>query len=450
MMQSKRPAASAALASFTAHARWQDFPDPVRQAARRSLLNGLATALGSAHDPAVDAIARTLQTFSGPEQATLIGRRARMDAASAAFVNAVAINLLDFDDTHMPTIIHPTAPVAPAALALAEWRGLSGRAMLEAFAIGGEIECRIGLAVTPGHYARGWHITSTCGVFGAAVAAAKLLGFDDARTADALGIAASLSAGLVENLPTAAKNAGVGNAARNGLLAALLAGNGQRAAAAALEGPLGWARATGDEPDLIALTGDLGRRWEFARNTFKPYPAGIVMHAVIDACLALRSTHALDPARIASITVSGDALLLARGDRVVSNDRDARVSIHHCAAVALLYGEADVREFSEAIVFDPAVVALRGKVRAELDPAMPVGAACVAIKLANGRSVTHIVLNARGSLEQPLSDAEIEAKLRKHAGAGAPGCDADRIIEAVWTLDRDEAGLSQLVAAMAG
>ncbi|WP_315831546.1 MmgE/PrpD family protein [Bradyrhizobium prioriisuperbiae] len=449
MMQSKPPAASAALASFAARARWQDFPEPVRQATRRSLLNGLSTALGSAHDPAVDAIARTLRTFSGPEQATLIGRRERMDAASAAFVNAVAINLLDFDDTHMPTIIHPTAPVAPVALALAEWRGLSGLRLLESFAIGAEIECRIGLAVTPGHYARGWHITSTCGVFGAAAAAVKLLDIDDERTANALGIAASLSAGLVENLPTAAKNAGVGNAARSGLLAALLAGNGQRAAATALEGPLGWARATGDEPDVTALTGDLGRRWEFARNTFKPYPAGIVMHAVIDACLALRSEHALDPGRIASVTVTGDALLLARGDRVVTNDRDARVSIHHCAAVALLHGEADVREFSETIVFDPVVVALRGKVRAELDPSMPVGAACVAIKLTSGRSVTHTVLNARGSLEQPLSDADIEAKLRKHASAGAPGCDADRIIEAVWTLDRDDEGLSRLIAAIA-
>lgn len=448
-MGSKQPAASATLANFASHTRWQDFPDPVRQAAKRSLLNGLSTALGSAHDPAVDAIARTLRNFSGPEQALLIGRRERMDAASAAFVNAVAINLLDFDDTHMPTIIHPTAPVAPAVLALAEWQGLSGRALLEAFAIGAEIECRIGLAVTPGHYARGWHITSTCGVFGAAAAAAKLLDFDEARTADALGIAASLSAGLVENLPTAAKNAGVGNAARNGLLAALLAGNGQRAAATALEGPLGWARATGDAADLVALTGDLGTRWEFARNTFKPYPAGIVMHAVIDACLALRSTHALDLGRIAAVTVAGDALLLARGDRPVKNDRDARVSIHHCAAVALLYGEADVREFSEAIVFDPAVIALRGKVRAELDPSLPVGAACVVITLAGGRSFAHTVINARGSLEQPLSDAEIEAKLRKHALAGAPGCDADRIIEAVWTLDRDDDGLSRLVEAIA-
>ncbi len=448
MTDATQPAASPALAAFGASARWQEFPDDVRHAAKRSLLNGLSTALGSAHDPAVDAIARTLRAFAGSDQAVLIGRQTRLDAGSAAFVNAVAINLLDYDDTHMPTVIHPTAPVVSAALALAEWRGLSGLSLLEAFVVGGEITCRIGLSVTPGHYARGWHITSTCGVFGAAAASAKLLGFDADRMAAAIGIAASLSAGLVENLPTAAKNAGVGNAARNGIVAALLAGDGQRAAPTAVEGRLGWARATGDEADMTALTGDLGLRWEFARNTFKPYPAGIVMHAVIDACLALRATHALDPKQIAAVNVAGDALLLARGDRPVANDRDARVSIHHCASVALLFGEADIREFSEAVVFDPDVVALRGKVRAELDASLPVGAARVSIDLVGGERLSRTVSHARGSLEQPLSDAEIEAKLRRLAHSGTPGRDADRIIEAVWTLDRDDAGLNRLVAAI--
>ena len=440
---------SSALGQFGATALWEDFPATVQQATRRSLLNGLATALGSARDPVVAAMARALRPIAGPDQAILIGQRQRMDAASAAFVNAVAINLLDYDDTHLPTIIHPTAPVASAALALAQWRGSSGRDVLEAFAIGGEITCRIGLAVSPGHYARGWHITSTCGVFGAAAASARLLRFDADRCADALGIAASLSSGLVENLPTAAKNASVGNAARGGIVAALLAGEDQNAAATSIEGPLGWARATGDEPDIAALTGELGTHWEFARNTFKPYPAGIVMHAVIDACLDLRAAHALDPARIAAITVSGDALLLARGDRLVSNARDARVSIHHCASVALLFGKAGVREFSETVVFDPEVIALRGKMKAELDAAMPVGAARVDVTLVDGRTLSQTVASARGSLERPLSDADIEAKLRRLAEGGGTGCDADRVIDAVWTLDRDDAGLNRLIAALA-
>jgi len=170
---------------------------------------------------------------------------------------------------------------------------------------------------------------------------------------------------------------------------------------------------------------------------------------VIDACLDLRAAHALDPTRIAAITVSGDALLLARGDRRVSNARDARVSIHHCASVALLFGEADVREFSETVVFDPDVVALRGKVKAELDAAMPVGAARVDVTLVDGRTLSQTVASARGSLERPLSDADIEAKLRRLAAGGGTDCDADRVIEAVWTLDRDHAGLDRLLAALA-
>jgi 2-methylcitrate dehydratase PrpD len=437
------------LGQFVATARWPDFPEQLRHTTKRSLLNGIAAALGAARDPVVDHVTRTLRLFSDSRDAALIGRRDRLDAGSAAFVNAVAINLLDFDDTHLPTIIHPTAPVAAAALAFAEWRGLSGLRMLEAFAAGAEVTCRIGLGVSPGHYARGWHITSTSGVFGAAAACARLLNLDAGRTAHALGIAASLASGLVENLPTAAKNAGVGNAARNGMLAALLAEAGQQAASTAIEGPLGWARASGDAPDLTAMTGELGSRFEFGRNSFKPYPCGIVMHAVIDACLDLRAAHSLDPGAITSVTVTGDALLLARGDRVVSNVRDARVSIHHCAAVALMFGAAGVLQFSDAVVFAPEVVALRARVKAERDDAMPVGAARLRIDCKDGRQFATEVTDARGSLARPLSDADLEAKLRRCARDGAPERSGDAVIEAVWTLDR-EADLGRLVAAMSG
>ncbi len=168
----------------------------------------------------------------------------------AAFVNAISANLLDFDDTHLDTIIHPAAPVAAPVLALAQARGFSGRDVLTAFILGVEVECRVGNAVSPGHYARGWHITSTCGVFGAAAACAKLLGLPADQISNAIGIAASQSAGIVENLPSAAKNVSVGNAARNGLFAALLAAEGYSASPRAIEGPLGWARAMGMNPIL--------------------------------------------------------------------------------------------------------------------------------------------------------------------------------------------------------
>jgi 2-methylcitrate dehydratase PrpD len=348
--------------------------------------------------------------------------------------------------------MHPTAPVAAPVLALAEARGRTGADAMLAFVLGAEVACRIGNSVSPGHYARGWHITATCGVFGAAAAAAKLLALTPEETSHALGIAASQSAGLVENLASEAKNVGVGNAARNGLFAALLAKEGYGAAPAAIEGPLGWARAAGDAPRLSALTEGLGKRWELQKNTYKPYPCGIVMHAVIDACLELKQRFELTAEAIEAVTVRGDALLLARGDRAVRNVRDARVSIHHAVAAALLAGAAGVAEFSEAFVADPATAALRARVVAELDASLPKGAASVSIRTTSGKEVATTVRHARGSLEKPLSDAEIEAKVRDLAGLGGSGADVAGVIETVWSLDdlADVGTLMRLAAAPGG
>src|SRR4051812_7939796 len=427
--------AGTTFADFVAGTGWADVVAQDHEA-KRSILNFFATALGSANDPAVTAALRTLLPFSGAATSAVIGRPERLDALAASFVNAISANLLDFDDTHLDTIIHPAAPVAAPVLALAQARGLSGRAVLTAFILGVEVECRVGNAVSPGHYARGWHITSTCGVFGAAAACAKLLELSADQISNAIGIAASQSAGIVENLPSAAKNVSVGNAARNGLFAALLAAEGYSASPRAIEGPLGWARAMGDEPDMARLTGGLGKTWEIAKNTYKPYPAGIVFHAVIDACFNLRAKLNRRIDDIASIMVQGSALLLARGDRVVRNERDARVSIHHCAACALLLGVAGVPEFADAAVFRPDIVSLRQKVRAVLDASLPDGAARVIIQLTSGETFSEIVMAAKGSLADPLSDHDIEAKLRDGARLGGTDWHIDRIIDDVWRLDR--------------
>ncbi|PIT03722.1 hypothetical protein TSA1_25370 [Bradyrhizobium nitroreducens] len=434
MPQAPIPSVSRTLADFVAASSWADMQSQSLEA-RRSILNFFATALLSARDPVVMAAMRTLSPFSGTATSTVIGHARCMDAMSAAFLNAVSANLLDFDDTHLDTIIHPAAPVAAAVLALAETRRTSGREVLTAFILGVDVECRIGNAVSPRHYARGWHITSTCGIFGAAAACAKLLGLPAEGIANAIGIAASQSAGNVENLPSAAKNVSVGNAARNGLFAALLAQQGFEAAPRAIEGPLGWARTMGDELDQTRLLDGLGKTWEIAKNTYKPYPAGIVFHAVIDACLGLRQRIAGRVDQIEQVMVQGSALLLARGDRPVNNARDARVSIHHCTACGLLLGAAGVTEFEQETVDRPDIAQLRLKVKAELDRAMPDGAARVTLRLASRDVLTETVTSPRGSQAAPLSDRDIEAKLRDGVRTGRSAWDADRVIEAVWRLD---------------
>ncbi len=437
------------LGEFVAGSEWNEIAARLRHEAKRSLLNFFGGALGVARTEPIEAAVRVLRGLSGPGQAALIGRPERFDMLNAAFINAISANLLDYDDTHLNTVIHPTAPVAPAALALAEHRRLSGARALHAFILGVEVECRLGNAVSPGHYARGWHITATCGVFGAAAAGAKLLDLTAAQTAHALGIAASQSAGLVENLPSAAKNVGVGNAARNGLFAALLAGQGYEAAPAAIEGKLGWARAMGDAPDLSQLTSGLGQDWELLKNTYKPYPCGIVLHAVIDACLALRRDHGLSAADVAEVTVKGHPLLLARGDRDVANERDARVSIHHSAAVVFLYGAAGLREYSAEFAMHPEVIRFRGIVRAMADADLPVGAAAVTVRTVQGGEFSTTVLHAKGSLEQKLTDQEIESKVRDLAAQSPAVCDIDAVIGQVWQLDHaaDLGSLLRLVSA---
>ena len=447
-MRDEARGAAAILGEVVAGSAWEDIPPALRHEAKRSILNHLGCALGVARDPAVLTALRVTQGFAGAPVATVVGQGVKLDPMSAAFVNAIAGNLLDYDDTHLNTVIHPAAPVVPAVLALAEQRGLSGAAVLHAFLLGGEVECRIGNAVSPGHYARGWHITSTCGAFGAAAATARLLGLDAARTGHAIGIAASQAAGIVENLPTAAKNVGVGNATRLGMLAALFAEQGYQAAPLALEGPLGWARATGDVADVAALTEALGQRWEIGANTYKPYPAGIVFHAVIDACLQLRLELGVAPEAIAQVFVSGDALLLARGDRVVRNARDARVSIHHSAALGFVRGQAGVADFEEAAAQDPALAAFRARVVAVEDAGLPRGAARVQVILRDGQAAEALVTEPRGSAGQPLTDAELEAKFRDNAAIGGFDDRATAQIAAAWALEEatDVTGLMALLA----
>ena len=403
---------TAALAQFIAASRWQDIPASVRQEASRALLNFVAAALGGSQDEAIGRASAVLGPFSGPAQATVIGRNERFDMLTAAFLNAASGNVLDFDDTHPPTVIHPTAPVAPVLLALCETRPLSGAEVLHALILGIEVACRLGNAVTLEHYIRGWHSTSTCGAVGAAAAAAKALGLDAERTAWALGHGANQACGLVESLGSMAKSVSVGNAARNGLLAALLAREGYTASPQTLEGPRGFVRVLGEGPAIEALAAGLGERWEVAANRLKPYPSGVVLHAVVDACLELRSRHAIDPGRIRVVRARGHPLLRQRADRPQPRSgREAAVSIQHTAAVCFLHAQAGVEQYADAIVHDPKVRALGALVRVEDDPQIGIEGARVEVELDDGSRYYAYVAHASGSAARPISEADLAAKV---------------------------------------
>jgi 2-methylcitrate dehydratase PrpD len=423
------------LAAFLAASRWEDIPEAVRHEGVRSLLNFVGGALGGCQDEAVSLSVRVLTPYFGPAQASVIGRSERPDALNAAFLNAVSANVLEYDDTHLPTVIHPAAPVAPGLLALAERRRVSGIELLHALILGIEAECRIGLAVMPTHYRRGWHITATCGIFGAAAASGKLLGLDQKHMAWALGHAATQSAGLVESLGSMSKSIGVGNAAKNGLAAALFAEAGFTAADRAIEGRYGFAPVTSDSVNLGAITEGFGERWEILGNCYKPYPCGVVLFPVIDACLELRARHVPSPDRIARIVVRGHPLLRERADRpAVETGREAKVSLQHSAAVALLQGAAGMAQYEDACVADPAVRALRARVAFEEDEGIPVESALVTLRLDDGTTLGEHVRHGRGTPGRPMSEAELDAKVRELAAAGAPFVDAPGLIAAIRAI----------------
>jgi 2-methylcitrate dehydratase PrpD len=424
------------LARFVSESRWADIPDSVRHEAKRSLLNYFAVALGGCTDPTIAKAAEVMRRFRANEVATVIGRNVRTDVLNAAALNAMSANVYDFDDTHIPTIIHPTAPVASALLALAQSTLMTGPQWLHAFVLGVEVECRIGNAISPGHYNRGWHITSTCGVFGAAAAAGHALGLTPQQMTWALGNASAQACGLVETLGTMSKSMSVGNAARNGLLSALLAEADFDGPAAPLEGVRGFLNVTGEKPDFAGLVEGLGQHWELTKNTYKPYPCGVVLNPVIDACLALHADPALTLPQITRIDVVGHPLLRQRTDRPgVRSGRESQVSAQHAVPIALTTGRAGLEEFSDAAVAQTDVQALGRKVCFTDDASLSIDAARVIVTQTSGQTLTSAIDFARGSLSRPLTDIEIENKLRALCRYGRSGCEPEPLIDAVWGLD---------------
>ncbi len=440
--------ASATLARFAVQTSWEYLPIPVRREAKRSLLNFFATALAGCRDPALLAAHAVFNQFRSGDDCTVIGHMQRTDILHAASLNAMSANVFDFDDTHIPTIIHPSAPIAPALFALAQTQRVSGRELLAAFAIGVEVECRLGNAVSPWHYQHGWHITSTCGVFGAAAAAGKLLGLDERQMLWALGNASAQSSGLVETLGSMAKSIGVGNSASNGVLSALLAAKGFEGPALPIEGPRGFLKVMGDGSDIDAVLQGLGDSWELMKNTYKPYPCGVVLIPVIEACLALHRVDGITLADVEQVALVGHPLLRQRTDRPhPRSGREAQVSAQHAVSIVLASGNAGLDEFSDACVAETTAQRLGNQLVFIENDSYGVESATVKVRLRDGRKLSKHVEASRGSLASPLTDFDLENKLRELCLWGATGCKAQPLIDALWSLEeRDDAGSLMLLA----
>jgi 2-methylcitrate dehydratase PrpD len=412
------PEVTRALARFIVGSQPASIPEAVNHEARRALLHWLGCSLGGCRHEATECALAAFAELSGPRQATLIGRNERVDILLAALINGMSADVLGFSDTHLKTVIHAGGVIGPAVLALAERTPVTGRDFLHAFLLGIEVACRVGLAVYPWHYARGWHITGTAGTFGAAAAAGKLLGLDEQRMTWALGIAATQAAGLREMFGSMCKSLHGGRAAQNGLSAALLAHKGFTSSEHAIEAPRGFANVLGDAPNLAAITDGLGTRFEVLQNTYKPFPCGVVIHPAIEGCVTLAAAHAIPAADVERIVLRVNPLVLELcGRKTPLTTSEAKLSVYHSAAAATLAGRMTEPEYAIGYVTDPAVVSLREKVVATADAAMREDEADVVIELRDGTSLHHHVDYVVGSTRRPMSDADIETKFR---GLAAP------------------------------
>lgn len=438
------PPVTAALAEFARACRFEDVPAAARREAARTLLNWVGGCVGGAGHPAVEAVFSGLRPFMGPASATVLGRAERVDALHAALLNGASCNVLDFDDAHLRTVIHPAGPVAPAVLALAEHRPpVSGAELLTALVVGVEVACKIGNGISPGHYRHGWHITGTCGVIGAAAACGRLLGLDGKRMRWALSTAATQAAGFRAMFGAMSRIVHSGRAAQNGLAAALMSEAGLESSERAIEAADGFANVISPTRDWTAMTDGLGTVWEIEANTYKPFAAGIVAQAAVDGCLRLRAAHGIAPDEVAAVEVAASPIAVTLADDPApASANEARLSLQHAAAAALVHGRLGAAEMDDAAVARPETRALRGRVAVAADVALARDQARVRVRLSGGAAHECFVVHALGSMENPMSDAALDDKVR---GLCAPALGAEAAEELI-AVCRSAAGLPDAAA----
>jgi len=425
-----------ALARYIVNSSWSDIPESPRKEAVRSVFNWVGCCLGGARHITADRTLAALAEFSGPAEATVLGRTERLDIMHAALMNGITSHVLDYDDTHLETIIHPAGPVACAILALGERQNTRGADFMHAFILGVEAECRIGKAVYPSHYERGFHITGTAGVFGAAAATGKLLGLNEQQMVWALGIAATQSAGLKEMFGTMCKPFHPGSAGQNGLKAALLASKDFTSTDQGIEAPEGFAFTMSDERDFSQITQNLGETFEVSRNTYKPFACGIVTHPIIDGCIQLRNAHDLESQQVASVALRVNPLVLKlTGKETPQTGLEAKFSIYHASAVAIIHGSAGPNEYTDETVRNAEVIALRDKVTARVDENVSEEEAFVSITLNDGTVLDKHIEHAIGSLERPMTNEALEKKFSDQAAGALAAEQIDRLMAMCWNIE---------------
>ena len=435
---------TALLAEHCRSIRYETLPAEATFAARQCLLDWLGVTLTGANEPLAVMLREDALADGGAAQATLLGTGERVTAKQAALVNGAASHALDFDDVHLAMSGHPSVPVWPALLALAEARGGSGRDVLAAFVAGFEMECRIGHYVMPAHYSIGFHSTGTLGTFGAAAACAHLLGLDQDGWQRTLGIAAAQAAGLKSMFGTMCKPLHAGKAAQNGLFAALMAERGFTSNPAALETAQGLAATQTTTVNAERALAGLGERYAVRDTLFKYHAACYGTHETIEGVMRLASEHALAPEDVAAIelTVPQGHLAMCNIEEPTTG-LEGKFSLRFTAALALADGETNDQAFTDERVARPHLVDLRKRVSVRPAPGDWSRGTNVEIRTTDGRTLAEQV-----NLNIPTADLELqwqrlETKFRSLAAPVVGTAAANELVGRIAALE-SEAGVHAL------
>ena len=434
------------LARFAADVRFDRLERGLVDKFKKHLLDAIGCGLHGTSQPWAQIVNRYIREQRGKRESTLWLQRFRGPAANVALGLGVMIHSFDFDDYHN-TKVHPGAPVIPAAVAVGEAIGASGREILAAMVAGYETMIRVSLATGPNaSRLRGWHLTGTTGTFGAAAAAGNLLRLNQDEMASALGMAGTQSAGLWAFTADGAmsKRFHPGRAGQSGVMAAFLARKGFRGPTRILEATDGgFCRATSDRFDLTLATADLGTRFLSAQTNIKPYACCASSHSAVDAVLEIRVKHRFDPSDVEKILVKTAGVVQVQCGFAYQalSVLEAQMSLQFIVAVALLEGAALLEQFSEAKIADPRVLDLARRVEVVVDPDVDRWyperyANKVEVVLKNGRRFETRIDFARGSVERPMAFPEVAEKFRSLAGYAVTAEQAERIIA---TVERTEA-----------
>ncbi|QSO49346.1 MmgE/PrpD family protein [Alicyclobacillus mengziensis] len=389
---------------------WGDIPVEVKRHTLMSVLNYLAVGIHGAFSlPAETA----LTTLSGqPRQSLIVGRKERTDRYTSALVNGIAAHVEDFDDTHLETVIHPCAPVVSSVIPLLTEKAVSGQDFFLSVAVGCEVALRLGMSISPQHYDEGWHITSTCGAVGAAVASSKLLKLDVDALSGAMSAAGNHAAGLQASFGSMTKSLHAGIAAQNGLLSTELASKGlaQTKLSTTFPGSFVAVWGLGFKPHQLML--DSSQPWELLSNSFKPYPSGVVTHPAIDAGILLH--RAVESTKVDSITLHVHPLVLELTNKEQpSSGLEGKFSVRYCVAASVLDGYLSVSHFTDEMVGRRDVIEMQQRIRVIPDDGLQRDSCSLTARLVSEASKEITVSHATGSRNNPMTLAGLLQKSQR-------------------------------------